>query len=105
MMSRFFLITICIFWATMADCQISGIERKIVEKVDRNHDEALAFLKKIVNINSGTMNFAGIKKVSMNLLSGTGNWVLMYNGFRETALDVQDIWLLQDWLPKVRKFL
>ncbi len=63
MMSRFFLITICIFWATMADCQISGIERKILEKVDRNHDEALAFLKKIVNINSGTMNFAGIRKV------------------------------------------
>ena len=47
----------------MADCQISSIEKKIVASVDRYEGESLDFLKRIVNINSGTMNIAGVRKV------------------------------------------
>ncbi len=38
-------------------------ERKILKTVEANNDEAIHFLKDVVNINSGTMNFEGVKKV------------------------------------------
>lgn len=60
---RYFLIFFSIAFSTMADCQISSIEKKIAASVDRNEVESLDFLKRIVNINSGTMNIAGVRKV------------------------------------------
>jgi glutamate carboxypeptidase len=38
-------------------------ERAIVASVDAHNAEALALLEKVVNINSGTQNLAGVKKV------------------------------------------
>lgn len=43
--------------------QLSKTERKIAENVIRHNEEGLRFLEEIVNINSGTMNFDGVKKV------------------------------------------
>ena len=40
-----------------------SVEKQLLEIVDKNNKEALELLKKVVNINSGTMNFAGVKKV------------------------------------------
>jgi glutamate carboxypeptidase len=42
---------------------LSDTEKRIVAEVDRRQPQALALLKKAVEINSGTMNLAGVKKV------------------------------------------
>lgn len=43
--------------------KLSRIERKIVAKVNSYDQEAIDFLEKVVNINSGTMNLKGVKAV------------------------------------------
>ncbi len=43
---------------------LSQTERSIVAAVDAHNADALALLERIVNINSGTMNFAGIRQVA-----------------------------------------
>jgi len=43
--------------------QLSRIEKKITQSVDSHNDEALQLLEQVVNINSGSMNFEGVKKV------------------------------------------
>lgn len=48
---------------------LSPTERSIVSHVDTHTDEAIAFLERIVNINSGTMNFAGVQAVGREFLS------------------------------------
>ncbi|NOT09791.1 MAG: M20/M25/M40 family metallo-hydrolase [Gemmatimonadales bacterium] len=42
---------------------LDQIERSILRHVDDHNAEALALLEKVVNINSGTMNFAGVRAV------------------------------------------
>src|SRR6185437_15395489 len=39
------------------------VEAKIVQKVNNNSKDAWALLEKVVNINSGTMNFEGVRSV------------------------------------------
>lgn len=54
---------------------ISAPERAIVAAADSRSDEAVALLERIVNINSGTMNLAGVRAVGMVLrteLDGLG---------------------------------
>ncbi|MGB0496115.1 MAG: M20/M25/M40 family metallo-hydrolase [Kangiellaceae bacterium] len=47
------------------DTNLTPVEKQIVESIDANHANALKLLKNVVNINSGTMNFEGVKKVGM----------------------------------------
>ena len=42
---------------------MSRTEKKIVEKVKAMDEASIDFLEKVVNINSGTMNLEGVKKV------------------------------------------
>jgi glutamate carboxypeptidase len=42
---------------------LSLVESAIVRHVDEHNGEGLALLERIVNINSGTMNFAGVREV------------------------------------------
>jgi glutamate carboxypeptidase len=46
-----------------AQTSLSATERAIAAGVDRHNGEALALLEKLVNINSGTNNFAGVRQV------------------------------------------
>ena len=46
---------------------LSATERTLVKSVDAHNADALALLIRIVNINSGTMNFAGVKQVAIDL--------------------------------------
>lgn len=46
-----------------SQAQLSGVERKLVDIVDRNNPEALRLWEQVVNINSGTMNFKGVRQV------------------------------------------
>jgi glutamate carboxypeptidase len=60
---------------------VDATEGEIVRAVDAGNAEALALLERIVNINSGTMNFAGVREVGAALraeLDGLGlatRWV------------------------------
>jgi len=45
--------------------QVSKTEKRIVASVDEHHQEALKLLEEVVNINSGSMNFEGVKNVGM----------------------------------------
>ncbi len=49
--------------AQSADTALSDAERALVRSVDAHNAQALALLVKLVNINSGTMNFAGVRRV------------------------------------------
>lgn len=42
---------------------LTATERAIARAVDARHAEAIALLERLVNINSGTMNFAGVRQV------------------------------------------
>ncbi len=46
-----------------AQQRLSSVERQIVASVDAQTPAAVAFLEEVVNINSGTMNFDGVRAV------------------------------------------
>ena len=60
---------------------LSATERRIASAVDQRNKEALALLERVVNINSGTMNFEGVRKVGdafkaeLDALGFTTKWV------------------------------
>ena len=49
--------------ALPAAAQLTPDEQRIVQAVEANHDDAVALLEQIVNINSGTLNAAGVRRV------------------------------------------
>ncbi|MCH4822083.1 M20/M25/M40 family metallo-hydrolase [Gramella lutea] len=55
-----FLLFVSPFFLT---AQLDKNEEKIVQSIDENEKAALELLEKSVNINSGTMNFEGVRKV------------------------------------------
>jgi glutamate carboxypeptidase len=67
--------------ASLATGSLSDVEQAIARAVDAANPEALALLERIVNINSGTMNLAGVREVGAVLraeLDGIGlatRWV------------------------------
>ena len=54
----------CLLMAITLQAQkLSRTERKIVASVSENAPEAIRFLEKVVNINSGTLNLQGVREV------------------------------------------
>lgn len=47
----------------VAQANLAPVEGRIVSRVDANGAEAMALLERVVNINSGTMNFDGVRQV------------------------------------------
>lgn len=45
--------------------KISSAEKKILRTVELNNEEATAFLEKVVNMNSGTLNLEGVRNVGI----------------------------------------
>jgi glutamate carboxypeptidase len=43
--------------------KLSRIEKKIIKQIDLNSEDALNLLEDVVNINSGSLNISGVKKV------------------------------------------
>lgn len=76
-----FLSIVLLFTTISVQAQVSKTERKIVNSIDTHHQEALRLLEEVVNINSGSMNFDGVKKVGMifkarlDALGFTTKWV------------------------------
>ncbi|MCB0488395.1 MAG: M20/M25/M40 family metallo-hydrolase [Cyclobacteriaceae bacterium] len=79
------LSTLCliILAITSFGQKLSKDEKKIVASVDQRMAEAIAFLEKVVNINSGTNNLKGVQAVGMEFkkeldaMGFTSNWVDM----------------------------
>ena len=57
------IIILIICFTSFAFSQNGKTEKNIVKAVDNHTDKAIDLLKKSVNINSGTMNFKGVRKV------------------------------------------
>ena len=61
---KILLIIVFMFFISNISAQnVSRIENKILKAVELNNNQAIAFLKQVVNINSGTMNHDGVKHV------------------------------------------
>ena len=64
--SHIYLFLALVFSFKSAEAQrLSRTEKKIVEKVKAMDEAAIDFLEKVVNINSGTMNLDGVRKVGV----------------------------------------
>lgn len=48
--------------------QLDRTEKKMVKYVDANNEEGLALLKQLINMNSGSMNFEGVRAVGAVLM-------------------------------------
>ncbi|MEQ6124621.1 M20/M25/M40 family metallo-hydrolase [Pseudotenacibaculum sp. MALMAid0570] len=63
--------------------KLSRKEKKIVKTIEKNNQEAIQFLEKVVNINSGTMNHKGVKEVAFEFkkkfdeINFQTNWIDM----------------------------
>lgn len=68
---------------TMNAQKLSKTEKKIINSIEANHESAIQFLEKVVNINSGTMHHAGVKEVGMvfkeqfDAIDFTTRWINM----------------------------
>ncbi|MDX1327666.1 MAG: M20/M25/M40 family metallo-hydrolase [Arenibacter sp.] len=59
------LALMCVIGFSVNAQKLSRVEKKLVRTVESNNTEAIDFLKKVVNINSGTLNKEGVKEVGM----------------------------------------
>ena len=77
---RLVIFLMCTF-AMSATAATSNTERAIVKRVERQQEASIELLEQTVNINSGTMNFAGVRAVGevfephFNALGFTTRWV------------------------------
>ncbi len=65
-MSKSRIALVClvlVFSLSLSAQRLSRVEKKIVKSIETNNTEAISFLEEVVNINSGTLNLAGVKKV------------------------------------------
>lgn len=62
-MRRLLLILLLTVGSESATAQLTDVERRIAAHVDEKNAEALALLEQAVNINSGSMNFEGVRRV------------------------------------------
>ncbi len=61
---KYFLILFSIFFTVSIQAQkLSRLENKVIDKVDENYNYSIQLLEKVVNINSGSLNLEGVKKV------------------------------------------
>ncbi|VAW32829.1 Acetylornithine deacetylase/Succinyl-diaminopimelate desuccinylase and related deacylases, partial [hydrothermal vent metagenome] len=60
---KYLLFIIVLSFSLLCFPQNNRKERKIVKAVDKHSEKAIDLIKKSVNINSGTMNFEGVRKV------------------------------------------
>jgi len=76
------ILTLSLFSFT-AFAQLTKQELQIIKNVGKNYEESVSFLEKTVNINSGTYNVEGVKKVGLiykqflDELGFTTKWVDM----------------------------
>jgi glutamate carboxypeptidase len=62
-MKKLLLIALILFSSKLFAQNLSEIERKLVETIDKNYKETIVLLEETVNINSGTLNLDGVRNV------------------------------------------
>jgi glutamate carboxypeptidase len=80
-----YLLAICLLTTPFVSIsqKLSKAENQIIQSVEKNHHKSVQFLEKTVNINSGTYNPEGVKKVGMiykemlDQLGFTTKWIEM----------------------------
>src|SRR5262249_34963533 len=60
----FALLASCAVAAHAASGKLDATEKKLVAAVDRRAPASLELLERVVNVNSGTMNFEGVRQVA-----------------------------------------
>lgn len=64
MRQKLILTQIFLLFMVITNAQkLTKNENKIIKNIEQNNAEAISFLEKVVNINSGTLNLKGIEKV------------------------------------------
>ncbi|MFT5210085.1 MAG: glutamate carboxypeptidase [Flavobacterium sp.] len=63
MLSLLIFAMVFISEIVFASSNISAMESQIVKKIELNESSAISLLERVVNINSGTMNIDGVRKV------------------------------------------
>ncbi|APG59926.1 M20/M25/M40 family metallo-hydrolase [Christiangramia salexigens] len=58
-------LILCFVFVNTSAQNLDRTEKKIIRTVEKNNDDALKFLEKVVNINSGTLNLKGVEKTGM----------------------------------------
>lgn len=82
-MKQIIFFSILLLSFTTSAQKLSKTERKIIQQVEKSHEESIAFLEKVVNINSGTLNLEGVKKVgavfqeAFNSIGFNTRWIEM----------------------------
>ncbi len=83
MRQKLVLTQIFLLFMVIANAQkLTKSEKKIVKNIEQNNAEAISFLEKVVNINSGTLNLKGIEKVG-----------------KEFAIAFEEIGFESTWIP------
>lgn len=62
---NFLIIFSLLLSASISAQELSRTEKKILASIEKNNADAITFLEKVVNINSGTLNSKGVKEVGM----------------------------------------
>ncbi|XWN37415.1 MAG: M20/M25/M40 family metallo-hydrolase [Balneola sp.] len=62
-MIRLKLFVVLIIIPLNAFAQLSSVEKDLIDRVEVNNEEGLELMKQTIAINSGTMNFEGVKQV------------------------------------------
>jgi glutamate carboxypeptidase len=77
--------------ASPASAGLDALERKIADAAEREREPAIAFLEKIVNVNSGTLNTEGVREVGriierrLEPLGFKSRWVDMPESMRRAG--------------------
>ena len=62
-MRKLLLSVLTLFAVQPSLAQLTDTEQLLADYIDLHHDEAIELLIDVVNINSGTQNFAGVAEV------------------------------------------
>ena len=76
-----------LYTGPVSAARLSVIEQQIVAHVDGYNTQAIGLLKRVVNINSGTMNSAGVREVAACSRQNSTNSVSTHAGLTGAAFD------------------
>ncbi|MEJ7911986.1 MAG: M20/M25/M40 family metallo-hydrolase [Chitinophagaceae bacterium] len=85
------LILCCIQMGALSQTKLSDTEKKIIQSVTQNMSGTLQLLEESVNINSGTLNVAGVKKVGemyakeLEALGFTIQWITLPDSLKRAG--------------------
>lgn len=62
---RFLFFLLAFLSVSVSGQKLDRSEKRLLKTIENNNEDAIAFLKKVVNMNSGTLNAEGVKGVGM----------------------------------------